>query len=71
MEFGLLAFLAENRGRAFSRKTILEKVRGYERGISTRSINFHILSLRRKIEDDPSHPVHLVTVRGFGYKFEE
>jgi two-component system response regulator RegX3 len=36
----------------------------------TRTVDYHILSLRRKIEDDPRHPVHLVTVRGVGYKFE-
>jgi len=70
MEFKLLVFLVTNRGQVFSRDRLLEKVWDCDCTFDTRTVDFHILSLRRKIEDDPSHPVQLVTARGFGYKFE-
>ena len=69
-EFELLAFLAKNRGQVFSRDRLLEKVWGYDYAGETRTVDFHILSLRRKIEDNQTHPVRLVTVRGVGYKLE-
>ncbi|MFW0859485.1 MAG: response regulator [Dehalococcoidia bacterium] len=69
-EYELLAFLVRNRGEVFSRDRLLEKVWGYDYAGNTRMVDYHILSLRRKIEDDRTHPVHLVTVRGAGYKFE-
>jgi two-component system response regulator MtrA len=52
-EYGLLAFLSRNRGRAFSREYLLEKVWGNNSAVGARTINFHILSLRRKLEADP------------------
>ncbi|MBM4461938.1 MAG: response regulator transcription factor [Chloroflexi bacterium] len=69
-EFDLLAFLASNRSRVFSRDYLLEKVWGYDYAGDTRTVDVHIRWLRQKIEVDPAHPRHLVTVRGVGYKFE-
>ena len=69
-EFELLAFLAGNRGQVFTRDYLLDKVWGYEYAGDTRTVDVHIRWLRQKIELDPSHPKRLLTVRGFGYKFE-
>jgi two-component system OmpR family response regulator len=69
-EFELLAFLARNRGQAFSRDHHLERVWGYDYAGNTRTVDVHIRWLRQKIEEDPSHPKRLLTVRGMGYKFE-
>jgi two-component system OmpR family response regulator len=70
MEFALLEFLARNQGHVFSRDHLLEKVWGYDFAGDTRTVDVHVSWLRRKIETDPAHPKHLVTVRGVGYKFE-
>ncbi|MCL0099005.1 DNA-binding response regulator [Dehalococcoidia bacterium] len=69
-ELQLLVFLARNRGHVFSRDHLLDEVWGDDYAGNPRIVDYHILSLRRKIEDDSSCPVHLVTVRGTGYKFE-
>ena len=69
-EFDLLAFLARNRRRVFSRDHLLERVWGYEYGGDTRTVDVHVRWLRQKIEADPAHPVRLLTVRGVGYKLE-
>jgi two-component system OmpR family response regulator len=69
-EFDLLAFLARNRGFVFNREQLLEKVWGYDYAGDTRTVDVHIRWLRRKIEADPSHPHHILTVRGAGYKLE-
>jgi len=70
MEFALLEFLARNQGQVFSRDQLLEKVWGYDFSGDTRTVDVHVSWLRHKIEADPAHPKHLVTVRGVGYKFE-
>ncbi len=70
-EFDLLAFLARNRGFVFSRDQLLEKVWGYDFAGDTRTVDVHIRWLRQKIESDPGHPKHLITVRGTGYKLED
>jgi two-component system OmpR family response regulator len=70
-EFDLLAFLMRNRGQVFSRDILLDKVWGYEFAGDTRTVDVHVRWLRQKIELDPEKPVHLQTVRGVGYKFEE
>lgn len=70
-EFELLVFLMMNRGRAFTRDYLLEKVWGYDYAGDTRTVDVHIRWLRRKIEANPSRPQYLLTVRGYGYKFEE
>ncbi len=69
-EFAVLAFLAGNKGRAFTRDYLLDKVWGYDYAGDTRTVDVHIRWLRRKIEADPSRPQYLLTVRGYGYKFE-
>lgn len=69
MEAELLRFLVENGGRAISRKQILEQVWGLHEDTDTRAIDNFIVRLRRYIEDDPSQPRHLLTVRGVGYRF--
>lgn len=70
MEFSLLEFLARNHGQVFSRDHLLERVWGYDYTGDSRTVDVHMSWLRRKIEADPSHPRHLLTVRGIGYKFE-
>jgi DNA-binding response OmpR family regulator len=69
MEAELLRHLVRNRGRAVSRKSILEQVWGLKEDTDTRAIDNFIVRLRRYIEDDPSKPAHLLTVRGIGYRF--
>jgi len=68
-EFKTLAFFTKNAQRVISRDELLDKVWGYENYPSTRTVDNHMLRLRQKIEKDPSHPSHLLTVHGLGYKF--
>jgi DNA-binding response OmpR family regulator len=68
-EFDLLSLLASNAGKVLSREHILNAVWGYEYPIETRVIDVHVRNLRRKIEDDPSHPLHILAVPGVGYRF--
>jgi DNA-binding response OmpR family regulator len=68
-EFLLLATLLDSRGRILSREQLGSLVWGYEYLGDTRLVDVHIRRLRTKIEDDPSNPVHVLTVRGLGYKF--
>lgn len=70
MESELLRHLIKNRGRAVSRKSILEEVWGLREDTDTRAIDNFIVRLRRYVEDNPSRPKHLLTVRGVGYRFE-
>jgi DNA-binding response OmpR family regulator len=69
-EFSLLRLLAACQGQVLSRETILNKVWEYERYPTTRTIDTFMYNLRRKIEDDPSAPKHLITVPWLGYKFQ-
>jgi two-component system, OmpR family, alkaline phosphatase synthesis response regulator PhoP len=69
MEAELLRHLIRNSGRIVSRKSILEEVWGLHEDTDTRAIDNFIVRLRRYIEDDPSNPNHLLTVRGVGYRF--
>ena len=69
MEVELLRHLVSNPGRAISRSEILEKVWHLHEDTDTRAIDNFIVRLRRYLEDDPVHPVHLQTVRGIGYRF--
>jgi two-component system response regulator RegX3 len=68
-EYDLLVALAWDRGRAFGREMLLERVWGYDYAGGTRTVDVHIGRLRAKLEPDPAHPRYLLTVRGFGYKF--
>ncbi|MGH9512080.1 MAG: response regulator transcription factor [Terriglobales bacterium] len=69
MEAELLRHLTLNNGRIVSRKSILEEVWGLREDTDTRAIDNFIVRLRRYIEEDPSKPRHLLTVRGVGYRF--
>ena len=68
-EFDLLAFLVRNRGQVFSAERLLEQVWGYENAVDARTIPVHIRKLREKLEDDPSRPARIETLRGVGYRF--
>jgi DNA-binding response OmpR family regulator len=69
MESELLRYLVQNAGHPVSRKSILENVWDLQEDTDTRAIDNFIVRLRKYIEDEPSEPRHLVTVRGLGYKF--
>jgi len=69
MEAELLRHLIRNQGRVVSRKSILEEVWGLREDTDTRAIDNFVVRLRRYIEEDPSRPRHLQTVRGVGYRF--
>jgi DNA-binding response OmpR family regulator len=69
MEAKLLRHLIRSGGRTVSRKSILEDVWGLHEDTDTRAIDNFIVRLRRYIEEDPSKPQHLLTVRGVGYRF--
>jgi len=71
IEFKLLGVLAREPGRVFSRAELIEKALGYDFEGFDRTIDVHILNLRRKLEQDPSHPSYIKTVYGAGYKLSE
>lgn len=68
-EFQLLRIFLEQPRRLLSRDALLERLKGYERSPFDRSIDVRVARLRRKIEPDPAHPRHLLTIRGEGYVF--
>jgi DNA-binding response OmpR family regulator len=71
IEFRLLRYLLANPSRPFSREALIEAVWGYDSSVgSGRTVDVHIRHLREKLEEDPSNPRWLVTVRGVGYKLE-
>ncbi len=69
-EFDLLVFLARNRGIVLSRDLVLERVWGWDYDGGSRTVDVHMRWLREKIEQDPSNPVRIITVRGVGYRFD-
>ena len=69
-EFDLLCELMRNKRAVLSRDLILTKVWGYDYFVDKRTVDVHIRWLREKIEEDPSNPRRIVTVRGVGYRFE-
>lgn len=69
MEANLLRYLIEHEGKPVSRRAMLEEVWGLHEDTDTRAIDNFIVRLRRYIEDDPTRPRHLKTVRGVGYRF--
>ena len=69
MEATLLRFLVEREGRPVERRVLLEEVWGVRKDTDTRTVDNFIARLRRAIEDEPSNPRHLQTVRGVGYRF--
>jgi DNA-binding response OmpR family regulator len=68
-EFDLLWFLASHPRRVFSREHLMRRVWGYSAALDTGTVTVHMRRLREKIEEDPSHPRHLETVWGVGYRF--
>jgi len=70
LEFNLLRFLIARRGQVVTRDQILDEAWG-EAIVAYRTIDPHVAHLRKKIEDDPARPVHLLSVRGVGYRFAE
>jgi two-component system response regulator RegX3 len=69
-EFSLLALMASHPGRVYTRRQLLERVWGPDAASDPRTVDVHVRWLRSKIEPDPEHPVHLVTVRGIGYRLD-
>jgi two-component system response regulator RegX3 len=68
-EFELLELLMEHPGRVLARETLIDRIWGTDYFGDTRTLDVHVKRLRSKIESDPHDPVHLLTVRGLGYKF--
>lgn len=69
-EFELLQLLLRHAGTVLARAQLIDEVWGRDYVGDTKTLDVHVKRLRAKIEPDPSHPVHLLTVRGLGYKFE-
>ncbi|MBI3159752.1 MAG: response regulator transcription factor [Chloroflexi bacterium] len=69
-EYDLLVFLARHKGQVLSREIILERVWGWDFVGGTRTVDVHVRWLRAKLEDDPSHPTRILTIRGAGYRFD-
>jgi DNA-binding winged helix-turn-helix (wHTH) protein len=68
-EFKILVYLVKNPRRVISRDELLNEVWGYENYPCTRTVDNHILKLRKKLESDPADPVHFQTVHSAGYRF--
>ena len=69
-EFQLLAMLAAHPGRAYTRRQLLDRVWGHDHEGDPRTVDVHVRWLRSKLEPQPDAPVHLVTVRGVGYRLD-
>jgi DNA-binding response OmpR family regulator len=69
-EYALLVALLKRGGRVASRLELLREVWGYAEDVMSRTVDTHVAMLRRKLEHDPGHPRHIVTVRTFGYRIE-
>jgi DNA-binding response OmpR family regulator len=70
-EFRLLEILTQEPGRVFSRLDLLEDAFGFDYGGLERTVDVHIMNLRKKIETDPEHPRYIQTIYGAGYCFAE
>ncbi|MER5393003.1 response regulator transcription factor [Saccharopolyspora sp. NPDC002686] len=70
-EFQMLAVLAAEPGRAFTRGQLLSQAFGVDKFITERTVDVHVMNLRRKLEPDPRRPVRLLTVYGVGYKLQD
>jgi two-component system response regulator RegX3 len=69
-EFELLEVLLENAGRVMTRDTLIDRVWGPHYVGDTKTLDVHVKRLRSKIEEDPSHPTRITTIRGLGYRYE-
>jgi two-component system KDP operon response regulator KdpE len=70
-EWGMLEMLVRNRGKLVGRDELLKEVWGRSYAKETHYLRVYLAQLRRKLEDDPSHPRHLITEAGMGYRFEQ
>ena len=70
-EFDLLAALARRANTVVARRSLLDEVWAYDDGVQTRTVDTHVVELRRKLESDPANPRHIVTVRKAGYMLRE
>jgi DNA-binding response OmpR family regulator len=70
-EFGILELLAGEPGRVFTRGQIIDKTFGFEQDVSERTVDAHVVNLRRKIEQNPAEPRYVQTVYGRGYRMAE
>ncbi|EMF0197910.1 response regulator transcription factor [Enterococcus hirae] len=70
-EFELLVYFMKRKDRVIDRDTLLNRIWNFDFAGQSRIVDVHVSHLREKIERDPKHPKYLVTVRGFGYKFQE
>ena len=68
-EFEILRLLIRNRGQVVSRERLLNEVWGYDAFPTTRTVDSHVLNLRKKLEEDPADPKHIISVYGGGYMF--
>jgi DNA-binding response OmpR family regulator len=68
-EFKIMRLFCENPGRVVSRNELLDKVWGYDVFPTTRTVDNHIVKLRKAVEEDPGDPRYIISVRGVGYKF--
>ncbi|MFC1475606.1 response regulator transcription factor [Candidatus Zixiibacteriota bacterium] len=71
LEFALLRFLIENKDKALSRNEILDGVWGQDVLVYDRTVDTHMGHLRKKVEDNPANPRHIIGVRGVGYRFKD
>lgn len=71
LEFDILRYLIQHKGRTVTRKQLLRDVWGIDENIITRTIDRHMASVRKKIEPDPSEPQYIETVYGIGYRFDD
>jgi DNA-binding response OmpR family regulator len=69
-ELDLLLALMRRRGAVISRVQLLAEVWGHRSAVLTRTVDYHVAELRRKLEDDPARPRHIITVRKAGYRFQ-
>ncbi len=69
LEFSIIHYFIQHKGRTVSRRQLLRDVWGIQEDIATRTIDRHVASLRKKIENDPTEPQYIQTVYGIGYKF--
>ncbi len=68
-ELDLLRYLLANEDKVLDRSRLLDEVWGGDEYPTTRTVDMHVLKLRKKLEDDPEHPRHILTVHGVGYRF--
>ncbi|HUV15468.1 MAG TPA: winged helix-turn-helix domain-containing protein [Pelolinea sp.] len=69
-EYDLLLYFSRHKGQVLSRELILEEVWGWDYFGDSRTVDVHVRWLREKIEEDPSQPLRIITIRRAGYRFE-